>query len=70
MVPFPTRAPELNPIELNWNTFVKLLKKEELETLDYGGGPEVLQGLACKVLSNFIHCDNIKNYTKCGYIVI
>ena len=38
VVPFPTRVPEINPIELNWHTFVLRLKRVRLEVLNYGGG--------------------------------
>ena len=42
-VPFPTRAPELNPIELNWNTFVMRLKGEKVDYLNAGGGAESMK---------------------------
>jgi len=67
VVPFPTRSPELNPIELNWNTFVMRLRMVKLSVLNSGGGCEIFKSVACDVLNNFTHLDNEKNYIKCGY---
>ena len=67
IVPFPTRAPELNPIELNWNTFVLRLKKEKVQILIQGGGGKVLMEAAGQIMSNFSHEDNEINYIKRGY---
>ena len=67
VVPFPTRAPELNPIELNWNTFVERMKNIKSEIVAANGGPEVLMRVAGNTINNFTHLDNLKNYIKCGY---
>ena len=67
IVPFPTRAPELNPIEPCWNTFVKRLNMIKLSILNSGGGCEVYKNAACNVLNNFTHEDIEKNYVKQGY---
>ena len=57
IVPFPTRAPELNPIEPCWNTFVKRLKMVKLCILNSGGGCDVYKHAACNVLNKFSHLD-------------
>ena len=67
VVPFPTRAPELNPIELNWNTFVERMKMIRSEIVAANGGPEILMRAAGNTMNNFTHLDNLKNYIKCGY---
>ena len=67
VVPFPTRAPELNPIELNWNTFVERMKQIKNEIIGTNGGPKVLMRAAGNTINNFSHLDNLKNYIKCGY---
>ena len=68
-VPFPTRSPELNPIELHWHTFIKRLKREVLMAcLNVAGGSGAYEFLAGGVLSQFSHDDNLKNYIKCGYL--
>ena len=69
VVPFPTRSPELDPFELNWNTFVKWLKREVLMAcLNVAGGSGAYDFLAGGVLSQFSHDDNLQNYIKCGYL--
>ena len=67
VVPFSTRSPELNPIELNWNTLVQRLKKVRIDVLAEGGGPEVMKSVACMTMDNFSHADNKSNYIKCSY---
>ena len=70
VVPFPTRSPELNPIELNWGQLTKYLN-----TLDIEMFLHQLEGNRCKlldvaffILSNITHYDNLKNYVKQGYL--
>ena len=67
VVPFPTRAPELNPIEPCWNTFVKRLKMLKVRVLNGAGGAWALKEAACNVLNNFTHEDIEKNYISQGY---
>ena len=68
VIPFPTRAPELNPIELNWNTFVKRLRIVlRVAGAHLNGSPAIYECLAGRVLSSFTHDDNVKSYTHCGY---
>ena len=67
IVPFPTRAPELNPIEMSWNTFVLRLQMIKDIILNAGGDGQTLMRAACDVLDGFTHEDNQKNYTKAGY---
>ena len=67
IIPFPTRAPELNPIEMSWNTFVLRLQMRRTAILNAGGGGQTLVTAAGDTLSSFTHEDNEKNYTKCGY---
>ena len=67
VVPFRTRAPELNSIELNWNTFVERMKMIRSEIVAANGEPEILMRAAGNTLNNFTHLDNLKNYIKCGY---
>ena len=67
IVPFPTRAPELNPIEPCWNTFVKRLKMVKLSIFNSWGGCEVYKHAARDVLNKFTHLDIEKNYRKQGY---
>ena len=57
VVPFPTRAPELNPIEPCWNTFVKRLKMLKVRVLNGAGGAWALKEAACDVLNKFSHED-------------
>ena len=60
---------QLNWIELNWNKFVKWLKREVLlACLNVAGGSGTYECLAGCVLSHFSHDDNLKNYIKCGYL--
>ena len=69
VIHFPTRAPELNPIELNWNIFAKRLRIVLRVTgAHLNGSPAVYECLAGRVLSSFTHDDNLKNCTHCGYL--
>lgn len=61
VVPFPTRATELNPIELCWSIFVKRLKMLKVRILNGAGCAWVLKEAACNVLNNFSHEDIKKN---------
>ena len=67
ITPFPTRSPELNPIELSWNTFVKRLKVVRISVLAKGGDPEVMKTAACNILNKFTQTDNQLTYRHCGY---
>ena len=67
IIPFPTRAPELNPIEMSWNTFVLRLQMRRAAILIVAGGGQTLVTAAGDTLSSFTHEDNENNYTKCGY---
>ena len=62
LLPLPTRSPELNPIELIWNTVVQRMKARELPT--EGGHTIALQ--ACDVM-NEIEVELVeKTYRHCG----
>ena len=66
---FPTRAPELNRIKLNLNTFVKRSRIVlSVACAHLNGLPAVYEYLTCLVLSSFTHDDNLKNCTHCGYL--
>ena len=67
IIPFPTRVPELNLIEMSWNTFVLRLQMRQAVILNAGGGGQTLVAAAGNTLSSFTHEDNENNYTKCGY---
>ena len=62
----PTRSPELNPIELLWNTLAQRLKHLPIGS----GGPckhRVANG-AVMLMNAFTHEDVDASYRKCGYI--
>jgi len=63
----PARAPELNPIELLWNTLVKRMQQysnDKIASL----GPDGCAHAADFVLSNFSRSDIKKMYRHCGYL--
>ena len=65
----PPRAPELNPIELLWNTLVKRLKRESLECENHASfGSHRAAHIAKAVMEKFTHDDVRKVYKKCNYI--
>ena len=64
----PPRAPELNPIELLWNTLVKRLKRESLEYDNTYFGSHRAAHIAKEVMQKFTHEDVRKVYKKRNYI--
>lgn len=54
VVTYSIMAPKLNPIELDWYTFVLHLKKERLFLLNCRGGSGVLVEMDGSILSRFI----------------
>ena len=68
VIPFPTRSPELNPIELNWSLLLTRLNRTEADLYSINGyGGLKLIDFANFELSRMSHIDNIKNYRKQGY---
>ena len=63
LLPLPTRSPELNPIELIWNTLVKRLKM--FKSLDRGN--HAVARYADYVLGKIEHSLVKKTYIHCGY---
>ena len=55
---FPTQAPELNPIELNWNMLVLQMKKVNISIPNMGVGLEVFKHVTCDVILKFSHHNN------------
>ena len=64
----PTRAPELNPTKLLWNTLVKRLKKESLEYDDAYFSSHRAAHVAKAVMEKFTHEDVRAVYKKRNYI--
>ena len=62
----PTRAPELNPIELLWNIMVERMKIIDLSSLD-GQQRHVDATAAAAIMDSFTHYDVAKCYQKCHY---
>jgi transposase len=64
MLTLPTRSPEMNPIELLWNTLVMRMKRFFVEHQD---GLPIWQ-IATRVMDSFNHTDVFRAFRKCGYI--
>ena len=64
----PTRSPELNPIELLWNTLVKRLRKEALNFDSAHFRSHRAAYVAQSVMEKFTHEDVMKVYKKRNYI--
>jgi hypothetical protein len=64
MLTLPTRSPEMNPIELLWNTLVKRMQRFFVEHQD---GLPIWQ-MATRVMNSFSHRDVFRAFRKCGYI--
>jgi transposase len=62
----PTRAPELNPIELLWNIMVWRMKIIDLSSPD-GQQRHVAATAAASIMDSFTHYDVAKCYQKCHY---
>jgi hypothetical protein len=61
----PTRSPELNPIELLWNTLSQRLKHAPLN--DPVNSNRVARS-AVMLMNAFTHCDVEASFRHCGYI--
>ena len=66
LVPCPTRAPELNPIEMCWNIYVERLVNVNTNCFMVGNNLN-LRNIAANIFRNFLHDDIEKAYIKCGY---
>ena len=62
----PTRAPELNPIELLWNITVQRMKIIDLSSPD-GQQRHVAATAAAAIMDSFTHYNVAKCYRKCHY---
>ncbi len=62
----PTRAPELNPIELLWNIMVQRMKIIDLSSPD-GQQRHVAVTAAAAIMDSFTHYNVAKCYRKCHY---
>jgi len=73
LVTLPTRCPELNPIELLWNTLVKPLKTAEItHTNQLNAGNtnsrnQVVEWTSA-ILSSVTHNEIARYYAHCGYM--
>ena len=72
LVTLPTRCPELNPIELLWNTLVKRLKTAEItHTNQLNAGTnsrnQVVEWTSA-ILSSVTHNEIARYYAHCGYM--
>jgi hypothetical protein len=61
----PARAPELNPIELLWNTLVQRLQADSYSLRQHGRHAVAKQ--AARLMKNFTHELVESCYRKCGY---
>ena len=68
LISLPTRAPELNPIELLWNTLNGRLPYHQY--LGGGGRPskDAVAIAASEILDAVTHAEVAKYYQHCGYI--
>lgn len=62
----PTRAPELNPIELLWHTLVRRMQSIELTGTVLQQGQLAAQA-ASVIMDDFTHEDVVACYQKCNY---
>ena len=65
VIPFPTRSPELNPIELLWHILVRRMKRLPADIQLYKG--EGLKTASMKILDKFSHDDVTKCLNYCRY---
>ena len=65
LISLPTRVPELNPIELVWNSLVQRLRA--LSLVSAGGQDCVVQETEI-ILNAITHSEVAKYYSKCSYI--
>ena len=65
LLPLPTRVPELNPIELIWNTLVQRLRALAMSA---GGGRHAVVEFTAQILSAITHHEVAKYYAHCGYM--
>jgi transposase len=66
LISFPTRAPELNPIELLWNALNGRLPYHEY--LDGKPNKDAVATAASEILDAVTHCEVAKYYQHCEYI--
>jgi transposase len=64
LLTLPTRSPEMNPIELLWNTLVKRMKRFFVEYSDC----VPIHQMASRTMDSFRHEDVFLAFKKCGYI--
>jgi hypothetical protein len=64
MLTLPTRSPEMNPIELLWNTLVMRMKRFFIDQSD---SIPICQ-MATHIMDGFRHQDVFDAFKKCGYI--
>ena len=67
LLALPTRVPELNPIELVWNTLVQRLLGLCISFADAGGRHGIVDFTAY-ILSTMTHHEISKYYAHCGYL--
>ena len=65
LIALPTRVPDLNPIELIWNSLVQRLKA--LSLISAGGRDRVVRETEI-ILNAITHKEVAKYYAKCGYM--
>ena len=66
LITLPTRVPELNPIELVWNTLVQRLLAL---CLSVTGGRHSIVEFSSYILSTMTHHEVSKYFAHCGYMV-